>query len=109
ISWSPKASKQIPLDWLELVPILRVREEDEATFQSRVRSGKIQRIRLIEPASQTIKEAAAESSTHFIDAPVLANGRLELLHYLREVSISIDYHRYGNLGLREGELRKPIF
>lgn len=108
ISWSPKADKHIRLDWLELVPILRVAEEDEATFLNRVRSGKIQRIRLIEPASQALKEAAADSGTHFIDAPVLANGRLELLHYLREVSISIDYHRYGNLGLREGELRKPI-
>jgi RHH-type proline utilization regulon transcriptional repressor/proline dehydrogenase/delta 1-pyrroline-5-carboxylate dehydrogenase len=30
------------------------------------------------------------------------------LHYLQEVSISIDYHRYGNLGLRDGELRSPI-
>ncbi len=108
ISWSPKADKQIRLDWLELVPILRVAEEDEGSFLGRVKSGKIERIRLIEPASQALKEAAAHSGTHFIDAPVLANGRLELLHYLREVSLSIDYHRYGNLGLREGELRKPI-
>ncbi|MEN9654219.1 MAG: putative proline dehydrogenase/delta-pyrroline-5-carboxylate dehydrogenase, partial [Chlamydiota bacterium] len=37
-----------------------------------------------------------------------ANGRLELLHYLREVSVSIDYHRYGNLGPREGEIRKVV-
>ncbi len=108
ISWSPKADKQIRLDWLELVPILRVIEEDEPTFLTRVKSGKIQRIRLIEPVSQALKEATAHSGTHFIDAPVLINGRLELLHYLREVSLSIDYHRYGNLGLREGELRKPI-
>lgn len=108
ISWSPKADKQIRLDWLELVPILRVAEEDEEAFLARIRAGKIQRIRLIEPASPALKAAAALSATHFIDAPVLANGRLELLHYLREVSLSIDYHRYGNLGLREGELRKSI-
>ena len=38
----------------------------------------------------------------------LMSGRLELLHFLREVAISIDYHRYGNLGMREGELRRPI-
>ncbi len=36
------------------------------------------------------------------------NGRLELLQFLREMSISIDYHRYGNLGMREGEWRAPI-
>lgn len=37
---------------------------------------------------------------------VMANGRLELLQFLREVSISRDYHRYGNLGERENEPRK---
>jgi RHH-type proline utilization regulon transcriptional repressor/proline dehydrogenase/delta 1-pyrroline-5-carboxylate dehydrogenase len=34
------------------------------------------------------------------DEPVLPIGRLELLHYLREQTISSDYHRYGNLGVR---------
>ena len=36
---------------------------------------------------------------------MLAEGRLELLWYLREQSISIDYHRYGNLGMRVNEAR----
>ena len=63
---------------------------------------------MVEAASEVLHEAAAESGTHVVDVPVLANGRLELLHYLREVAISIDYHRYGNLGMREGELRKLI-
>jgi RHH-type proline utilization regulon transcriptional repressor/proline dehydrogenase/delta 1-pyrroline-5-carboxylate dehydrogenase len=31
-------------------------------------------------------------------APVLAEGRIELLWYVREQSISRDYHRYGHLG-----------
>ena len=31
----------------------------------------------------------------------LSEGRIEMLLYLREQSISIDYHRYGNLGERE--------
>ena len=39
------------------------------------------------------------------DTPVLAEGRIELLWYLREQSISHDYHRYGNLGPRGGERR----
>ena len=38
--------------------------------------------------------------------PVLAAGRIELLWYLREQSISWDYHRYGNLGERANERRK---
>jgi RHH-type proline utilization regulon transcriptional repressor/proline dehydrogenase/delta 1-pyrroline-5-carboxylate dehydrogenase len=40
--------------------------------------------------------------------PVVAAGRIELLWYLREQSISFDYHRYGNLGRRAGELRRPL-
>ena len=32
--------------------------------------------------------------------PVLAEGRVELLHYLINQSICDTYHRYGNLGER---------
>ncbi|MDE3045466.1 MAG: proline dehydrogenase family protein [Verrucomicrobiota bacterium] len=100
------ASSSLP--WIELTPFIRVIEEDENQFLNRVRSGSIERILILTPPSAALKEASAVSATHIIHAPVLANGRIELLHYLREVSLSIDYHRYGNLGLREGELRKPI-
>jgi RHH-type proline utilization regulon transcriptional repressor/proline dehydrogenase/delta 1-pyrroline-5-carboxylate dehydrogenase len=44
---------------------------------------------------------ASESGAHLADEPVLADGGIELLHYLREQSISVDYHRYGNLGGRD--------
>ncbi len=40
---------------------------------------------------------ARSSRAHIADAPVLAIGRLELLHYVREQSISVDYHRYGQI------------
>ena len=33
-------------------------------------------------------------------------GRVELLWYVREQSISHDYHRYGNLGARASEARR---
>jgi RHH-type proline utilization regulon transcriptional repressor/proline dehydrogenase/delta 1-pyrroline-5-carboxylate dehydrogenase len=107
ISWQhPLVQNDTPM-WCSLSPILRVAEETFDDFLQRVREGKIERIRLAEPTMAALKEAAAISGTHVIDAPVLSNGRLELLHYLREVSISIEYHRYGYLGIREGELRKP--
>jgi RHH-type proline utilization regulon transcriptional repressor/proline dehydrogenase/delta 1-pyrroline-5-carboxylate dehydrogenase len=83
-------------------------KEDTATFLERVRQGQMKRVRMAEPASKALREAAAEMGVHVVDSPVLASGRWELLHYLQEVSISIDYHRYGNLGLREGELRRII-
>lgn len=108
ISYSKRTSQTIQLDWLDLVPMLRVANEEEDAFYKRVQEGNIQRIRLTESPSDSLKQAAAQLGVLLIDAPILVNGRLELLHYLREVSISHDYHRYGNLGLRENELRKPI-
>jgi RHH-type proline utilization regulon transcriptional repressor/proline dehydrogenase/delta 1-pyrroline-5-carboxylate dehydrogenase len=44
-----------------------------------------------------------------VSVPVSAEGRLELLWYLREQSISTDYHRYGNLGARADEARAEVF
>ncbi len=43
-----------------------------------------------------------------ISTPVSGEGRLEMLWYLREQSISTDYHRYGNLGLRADEKRAEV-
>ena len=108
ISWTHSETKAAAFNWLELVPVLPVVEESDQEFLERVRKGAMKRVRVIEPASSALHAAASESAIHVIDAPVLANGRFELLHFLREVAISIDYHRYGNLGMREGELRKPI-
>jgi RHH-type proline utilization regulon transcriptional repressor/proline dehydrogenase/delta 1-pyrroline-5-carboxylate dehydrogenase len=101
VSWSAPGL----LNWVELAPMVSVVEESEINFQERVRKKQFDRIRLIGETSSSLREACAESATYLIDAPVLVNGRLELLHFLREVAISADYHRYGNLGLREGELR----
>ena len=53
-------------------------------------------------------EAAREAGLFVAAAPVLAEGRIELLWYLREQSISRDYHRYGNLGERAGEERAGV-
>src|SRR5688500_13911298 len=55
---------------------------------------------------EMVRRAAAESGVYIADEPVLAAGRIELLWYLREQSISYDYHRYGNLGARAEENRK---
>jgi len=101
-------AQECKFNWLDLAPVLNVIEESDAQFHDRIRSGQIHRIRLIDPPTLELQKVASSNNVHIVDDPVLANGRIELLHYLREVSISIDYHRYGNLGLREGELRKPF-
>lgn len=97
-----------PLSWISLNSVCIVKKETDMEFFERVRSGQMHRIRTVGPASYELHKVAAEGSVHVVDEPVLASGRFELLHYLREVSLSIDYHRYGNLGAREEERRKPI-
>jgi len=69
-----------------------------------IRDGEVDRIRYAaaERVPENIHAAAAETIVHLATEPVLSHGRLELLHYLREQSISHDYHRYGNLGERFG-------
>ena len=55
--------------------------------------------------SDVIRRAAPLAQVYVADSPVLEHGRIELLWYLVEQSISVDYHRYGNLGDRATEKR----
>lgn len=53
-----------------------------------------------------VRRPAAAAGRWIADPPVVAAGRIELLWYLREQSLSHDYHRYGNLGRRSDEPRR---
>lgn len=44
-----------------------------------------------------IYRAAVGLNKHIASAPVVTQGRVELLHYLREQSICYQYHRYGSI------------
>lgn len=74
--------------------------ETAGEFGSRI-SNEIKKVRLLSQPDAELQNALAECNVYV--SPILANGRLELPHYLREVIISVDYHRYGSLGEREGE------
>lgn len=82
--------------------------ENEEKFQNRVLGKEIERLRMISKPNTKLQDAIARSSTRLHQAPVLASGRIELLHYLREISFSISYHRYGYLCEREKEKRSQI-
>jgi RHH-type transcriptional regulator, proline utilization regulon repressor / proline dehydrogenase / delta 1-pyrroline-5-carboxylate dehydrogenase len=61
------------------------------------RTAHAERVRLLHrPAEQTLKLAHA-AHARIVDEPVLESGRMELRHYLREQSVTITRHRYGNL------------
>lgn len=58
-------------------------------------------VRLTKPPSDYLSKELNLRACMVYQGPPLANGRVELLNYLREVALSYDYHRYGNLGVRE--------
>ena len=83
-------------------------EETDEQLAAVIRARQTDRIRFAAPGrvSCIIREAAAETGLFIADAPVLAEGRIELLWNLQEQSLSHDYHRYGNLGARGNEQRR---
>jgi len=47
--------------------------------------------------SDGIYKKAAEKGIHIVSTKPLMEGRVELLNYLKEQSISFEYHRYGSI------------
>ncbi len=90
--------------WAARIEFLEQSDEDLATA---IRGEAVERVRFAKPSRvpRELRLAAAEMAVHLADQPVLAEGRIELLWYLREQSISHAYHRYGNLCGRAGERR----
>jgi RHH-type proline utilization regulon transcriptional repressor/proline dehydrogenase/delta 1-pyrroline-5-carboxylate dehydrogenase len=84
--------------------------ETDPELAAAIGSGRVGRVRYAAPdrVPESIRRASAESFVYLADAPPLAHGRVELLWYLQEQSVSHVYHRYGNLGRRAGETRSPM-
>lgn len=93
---------------IELSNFFPIRQESHEAFAKRIAEGKIKRLRFLTLPPSNVQSTLAQAACQLNIGPVLANGRLELLHLLREISISRDYHRYGNLGAREKEKRRPL-
>lgn len=107
ISFSPSFSNHtyFPPSLLKHYPQLRIIEETDGQLAERLSHNNITSIRFFSTPSDTAARHMAEAGCAIIVAPPLANGRIELLHYLREVAISTDYHRYGYLGDRAPEIQ----
>lgn len=108
ISLSQKNNQRLCKMTQDLSNKFKINIEEEQAFIDRVMNGQAQRVRLLTPPSAALQQALAAAASNVILAPVLANGRIELLNYIRELSLSIDYHRYGNLGAREAEMRDSL-
>ena len=71
--------------------------ETSADFAARLGGLGVRRVRVVGTCSPEIRAAANEAGIHIADDPVTADGRIELLHYLREQAVTRTLHRYGNL------------
>jgi RHH-type proline utilization regulon transcriptional repressor/proline dehydrogenase/delta 1-pyrroline-5-carboxylate dehydrogenase len=85
-------------------------EETDGQLAAAIEAKQVDRVRYAAPdrAALTVLQAGNEAGGCVVSAPVSGEGRLEMLWYLREQSISTDYHRYGNLGVRADEKRAPV-
>jgi RHH-type proline utilization regulon transcriptional repressor/proline dehydrogenase/delta 1-pyrroline-5-carboxylate dehydrogenase len=81
------------------VPLIESHARDETTaeFTARLTTLGVPRLRVLGTCSHELRTAANTAGIHIADDPVTAEGRIELLHYLREQAISRTIHRYGNV------------
>ena len=87
-----------PWTWLSECDGVDVVVEAEAGFVERLaHPGDTQRVRALVPLPTPARAAAQAAGVTVIDAPVLANGRLELRWYLREQTVCRVLHRYSNV------------
>lgn len=86
--------------WCVRASSLCFRQEDDFEFVEYVKSVRANGVRVLQKPEYDFARKLAEIGCAVIISPVVANGRIEQLNHLREVAISYDYHRYGNLGDR---------
>ncbi|MGM0578627.1 MAG: proline dehydrogenase family protein [Myxococcota bacterium] len=94
--------------WLDEAVSVPVHAETQEQLAARLEAIEAERLRVLGPVSGHLREVANAVGVHVETAPPLANGRVELIRYVREQALCIDYHRYGNLGEREDEERAAI-
>jgi RHH-type proline utilization regulon transcriptional repressor/proline dehydrogenase/delta 1-pyrroline-5-carboxylate dehydrogenase len=99
--------EEITQSWAAAIEFV---EETDEELAGVIRQRQTDRVRYAasERVPQPVLAAAGESGVCVLSRPVLTEGRVELLWYLQEQSLSVDYHRYGNLGARSGELRADV-
>jgi RHH-type proline utilization regulon transcriptional repressor/proline dehydrogenase/delta 1-pyrroline-5-carboxylate dehydrogenase len=81
--------------------------ESDAELARAILSHQTDRVRYSAPnrVPLEIRRAAADALQYIADVQPIAHGRVELPWYFQEQSLSMVYHRYGNLGARANESR----
>jgi RHH-type proline utilization regulon transcriptional repressor/proline dehydrogenase/delta 1-pyrroline-5-carboxylate dehydrogenase len=89
-------------DWAGAIEFV---EQSDAELAEAVRSGKVDCLRYAQRdrVPREVRAAAASCGEYVADAPVSSHGRVELVWYFQEQTLSHIYHRYGNLGVRSAQ------
>lgn len=75
---------------------ITIKQQTEKEFIAEIKN--FERIRSCsDQLSDAIYGEAARLGIHIASEKPIVNGRIELLHYLKEQSISYEYHRYGSV------------
>lgn len=74
-----------------------IETEDELARRLEKESGRYDQLRVPQGTVGEVYRAAARHHLTAIDQPILANGRMELMHYFREQTITEANHRHGIL------------
>ena len=98
---------ELTLDWGATVEFVRETDEQLVALIAAKGTDRV-RYAASDRAPTAVLAAVGDSGIAVVHRPVLAEGRIELLWYVMEQSISHDYHRYGNLGARSEEPRRPV-
>ena len=102
----PKKSKKAEHIWLESKKDSFIGKDDSFSRDDEVeliaKIPTVQRVRFLHPdnVTQNIYESIADKAIYIASDNFVSHGRLELMHYFIEQSISNSYHRYGNLGIQ---------
>lgn len=100
----PKEPKSEALIYLQEKIIFLIESDDTFALEDEIALSEamqsVQRIRFLQPPDISVYEAVCEQALYIASEPFIEHGRMELMHYFIEQSISDSYHRYGNLGLR---------
>lgn len=85
--------KELFLDENDLI----LRENEEERVQSMYT---VERVRFLQNVTHSVYNKISSKPLYLATEPFVSHGRIELMHYYKEQSISDAFHRYGNLGLR---------
>jgi RHH-type proline utilization regulon transcriptional repressor/proline dehydrogenase/delta 1-pyrroline-5-carboxylate dehydrogenase len=101
----PSDSYSQSLSWLVAKKSSLLDLEDTFSVEDQTRLLKsmehADRVRYLKPENISTEtyQSIADKALYISAEPFIPNGRIELMHYFKEQSISNSYHRYGNLGI----------